>query len=114
MRLKDLTNGEQLFVFRRRRGVTQAQAAKILDVSTNQYRDWETDVDHASRSTVRDLKTDGSSLVECEIATTMRRRKGIKQPVLADELGISTNWLCRMEKGDVNMNDDLLNYWNLA
>lgn len=113
MKLSDLTRGELMFVYRRRRGLTQVEAAEAAGVGTNQYREWELGEEEPTREEVRSMKAGGALEIH-EIATTLRRREGMTQPELAEKLGISTNWLCRMEKGEVDMNQGLFDYWNLA
>lgn len=110
MRLKDLTNSELLFVYRRRHGYTQAEAADKWRVAD--YRSLENGEEAPSRSLVRAMKVGGSLTVN-EIATIKRRREGMTQPELAETLGVSVNWLCRMEKGTAPVNDDLREYWGI-
>jgi DNA-binding XRE family transcriptional regulator len=109
-----LSNSELIFVYRRRRGYTQAEAADkwLMGLPVADYRSLENGEEKPSRSLVRAMKA-GGSLTENEIATIKRRREGMTQPELAEELGISVNWLCRMEKGSAPMNEDLREYWGL-
>lgn len=96
MKSADLTAGELLLVDRRRRGETQAQAARRLCVTDYEYRRWEDDATPAaSRPRVlRGVKAHEECVVR-------RRRAGMQAGELARVLGLSRWWLTRMERGEI-------------
>jgi DNA-binding XRE family transcriptional regulator len=109
MLTSELTAGERLYIYRRRCEYTQAEMAEEHGISCKTYRDWETGV----KSPPKDVKSPIGNLKNHEVATTLRRRKGINQPDLAEEIGVCTWWLCQMETGRAPMSDALIEYWGL-
>lgn len=89
----ELTNGEKLFLDRRRSGNTRVQAAKKWKVSKNEYIIWEKN-DSESIPFVK--MNDVTSIEMCVI---QRKRWKITQDHLAKELNLSRSWVNQMEKG---------------
>lgn len=98
------TKAETLFLWRRRERLNQDQAAKLLEVSVDQYRLWEMD-----RSPNLPGKTLGP-LEPHEIYVLCRRRAGLTQRELAARIGCSRMWVIRMEKGAVSSRK-LRDFW---
>ena len=87
-----LTDGEQLFLRRRREGWNQAQAAAHMQVTIDQYRLKEHD----------ELKIDSPLWPEptgAEKCVIYRRRAGMTQKDVAAAIGRSRLWVNRMERG---------------
>ena len=103
LRTVDLTNGERLFVWRRRKELDQVAAAKEWGVSPTTYRRWEADEANPKPVPLGKLQT-------CEGLTIMRRRRGITQEELAQRVGVSRHWLRLMENGSENC-ERLTEWW---
>lgn len=102
------TRGEKLRIWRRRANLTQTQAAKRFGVTFQVYREWEHDLDVSKAQPsvqVRGVKSH-------ELATIMRERAGLCQKQLADRIGMSRIWVCKMERGATN-DRALRQYWNI-
>lgn len=85
--------GELLFLWRRRKNLTQREAARRLKVSVDTYREWEADQrDGQPKKLLKDLTT-------AETCVLRRRRSGLTQKEVAAELGLTRVWVNRMEKG---------------
>lgn len=107
MKASDLTEGEKLLLDRRRRGRSQRQRAAELGVTLYQYRAWEGD-----RERPESIPRLGSLSV-AEVCVVARRRAAIGVVELANELGVSREWLRQMEAGNVDP-ARLASYWQQA
>lgn len=104
--IPSLTKGELLFLERRKRNETQAQAAARYGTSLYIYGYWERD---------KPIRPYPKVKYRCrekeEIFIVIRRRAGMTQKQLAKKLKCSENWLRMMEKSQVD-NKKLREYWN--
>lgn len=105
IRTSDLTAGERVLIDRRRRGLTQSEAAQKAGVSMHEWLNVEADG-----------RMDGGPAVgvlgENEQCYIMRRRAGVKASEVAKKIGVSRYWLSRMERGTAPV-DTLAKFWNL-
>ena len=112
LRLPDLTVSElslkeKLFLWRRRKGFGQKEAADFLNVSVTMLR-------HIERS--HDEKCHLENLPELyqlhpiEICLILRRRAGLTIPDCAEQAGVSRYWYNLMEQGKASENR-LLAFW---
>lgn len=101
----NLRNNEQFFIWRRRLGLTQGQAAQRLRISRYAYCLLE-------RQGVVGVCVvpPQKNLTPVEKCTLLRIRKGMTQAALARKLGITRFWLRQMELGKGNPTR-LINYW---
>lgn len=98
-----LMAGERLLIDRRRRGETQAQAARRYFVSRARYGMWERGDEHPQPPRV-------GRLASHERCFLYRRRVGETQLEVAEALGTCRWTINQMEHGIVKC-DDLLWYW---
>lgn len=115
LKMNDLTHGERLFVWRRREGLSQKQAAKHWKVTLPVYREWEAVIPTGGDTEVPNppvvsLKKLGS-LKPHEAFTMLRRRFEVSQATLAETLGVTQNYLCLMERGKTPSLARLEQYW---
>jgi len=104
IKTSELSKGEKLLVYRRRRGLTQSKSAKERKVSLYTYRRWEADeLDAVPKVSV-------GRLSEAEQCFLLRKRKGMSLADAAKEIDICRWWLCQMESGEAPI-DRLLAYW---
>ena len=101
------TKGESLLIWRRRSGFDQIEAAREMSVNADLYREWEND----KRTHDQPRKSLGV-LKDHEVCLLLRRRNGMKQKQLAEELGVTRLWVIRMEAGEVPC-DRLTRYWGV-
>ncbi len=106
IRTTELTDGEQLLIYRRRGGETQADLARRYGVSLYQYRQWETDKER--NTYVRPLL---GTLRPHEQCLIKRTRSGKSVNDLARDIGICSWWLTQMERGDAPV-ERLLAHWS--
>lgn len=99
------TQGEILYIRRRREGLTQGQAAKRYGVSLDRYRGWEDD-----RYLEDQPSQEVDHIAQNEFCVTLRRREGMFQREVAADLGVSKLWVMLMETGKVS-SDQLRDYW---
>lgn len=97
---------EALLLFRRRKNLTQAQAAELQGISKHKYSFWERGLD------VSIPKIDLGKIYPHEFCLIYRRRVGMTQTQVAKELGCCKEWLKRMEQGKVDCKA-LLDFWEL-
>lgn len=90
---RDLTRGERLLVLRRRHGLRQNAEARARGISLYRYRAWELDMGDAPKVGIGALRPHERLFIA-------RRRYGVSLRDLADESGLSVNWICRIERGD--------------
>lgn len=96
--MADLTSslsvGERLFLRRRRLGWSQREAARHMKVSRTKYGRYERDQEECP------VGADPIEyLTDNEQATILRRREGLTQKDVADEIGMSRYWVSKMETG---------------
>lgn len=101
------TRGESLFLWRRRAGLNQVQAAETFETNVDTYREWEADQREAGqpRKHLGELKTH-------EVCVLLRRRAKKTQRQLAIELSCTRLWIIQMENGEAPI-DRLREYWRL-
>jgi DNA-binding XRE family transcriptional regulator len=109
--LGSLTAAERLLVDRRRRDETQAEAALRYKVSQSRYSRWERGLDDP-------IETLGpgpvlprvSPLKPHEKCLLYRRRVGVTQAKVAEDLNRCKMWVRQMERGEVD-STELVQYW---
>ena len=102
--LERLTDGEHLFISRRREGLSQTAMAEQLGMTRNNYGEIERSENAGFKiKPIRNLKAH-------EKCVLYRRRCEKTQQDIADELGVSRYWLNRMEVG-IEDCTTLVNYW---
>lgn len=99
-----LTDGECLLIARRRRGESQAEAARRHGVSYQIYSAWELGLETPPPAEVGELKTHERSYI-------LRRREGRRQRDVARDMGVCPYTLRKMERGLVDAGP-LMDYWN--
>lgn len=104
--LQDLTPHEKLRLWRRRLGLSQEEAGRRFDVSAWVYGEMERGDQPAPSYAWRGP----FHLEEHERCLIYRLRAGREQQEVADELGVSREWLGRMERGEAGC-DKLVWYW---
>ena len=100
MALKNLilTEGETLFILRRRKGCTQSVAGEVIGVSRHEYGKIERDMlDTKPIPDSRPLVF--SQLSDSEKCTIIRKREDVTQKELASILSMSRFWINQMELG---------------
>ncbi len=98
-----LSNGDALFIKRRRAGLTQQEAAKQYDVCREQYISYERNKIIAPECFVTDV-------TDYELYTVKRRRAGLTQAALAILIGRSVEYIKLAEKG-IGKTLILKNFW---
>lgn len=124
--LKNLTHGERLLLDRRRRGLSQASAARRLGVGLRRYRRLEGDeeqfdsikgtpgtLEARTRAQLRKCLMLAEPITVGERCYIARRRAGVQRQALAWQLGVSRQWLTMMEQ-DRAPNGVLAAHWGLA
>ena len=99
-----LTLAEKIFVWRRRLGLSQNQAAKLLGVSRSEYCSYEL----ALSEKTPDKRI--GEITPVEACILLRRRQKKTQRQIAQEIGICKAWVTNMEKGTAP-SKKLLEYW---
>lgn len=99
----ELTSGEKLFLWRRRKGMSQNQAAKHFKMSRRQYLKMEFDQAPSPTITL-------GQLTPQEKCIMYRRHSGMTQLEVAEELKVTRLWVNHMENGKGSI-DTLLWYW---
>lgn len=105
IRTSDLTAGERYLIDRRRRDLSQAEAADEMGVSVYEWLQLETD----------EAKSGGpgvGALEDHEQCYLLRRRDGLTAAEVAKEIGVSRYWLSRMERGTAPV-ETLASYWGI-
>ncbi len=104
--VSDLTLGEKLLIWRKRKGFTQKEAAPYLSMSWNFYKE----VENGKRE-IRLTEIPFIGELEAnEICLILRKRSGWTINECAEDAGISRYWYNMMEKGKVSPNL-LVRYW---
>tara|TARA_R110000782_G_C14819205_1_gene413780 strand:- start:6875 stop:7231 length:357 start_codon:yes stop_codon:yes gene_type:complete len=101
--LHTLTDGERLYIVRRRKKRTQKEAAALYGVSRVTYNRWENGLAPGPTEAL-------TSLFPYERCLINRRRSGSSQGALSNRLKISRNWLNQMENGNIDCKP-LIDYW---
>lgn len=102
-----LTQGEKVYLTRRRLGLSQSKFAKKFGMSRNQISLIEREeVDPTPEMKISEV----SIKSESELFAILRKRRGISQTDIGSALGLSRFWVNRMERGEVN-DDKLRSYW---
>lgn len=103
-----LSPSEKLLIFRLNRGWTQRRAAEHWGVGFWTYHSWEHDPNVVPQH-VRSLPSEFDQWPGLRYII-LRRREGMTQSALGKELGVSRQWVNRMEQG---LEDDQLirDYW---
>jgi len=97
MFVSELSPGERLVVWRHRKGWSQEAAAQCCHVSTSTYRRYEHD-HYQDRSTPYvTLQT----LTETEQCLVLRRRAGLTQAQVAEQIGRSRWFVNMVENGQL-------------
>ncbi len=100
-----LTGGELMLLVRKRRGLSQKQAGENCDVSRATWSKWERDIVEPPFGTVMSEPPTAQ-----ELAMLQRRRKGMTQKDIAEEVGCSRYWVSQMETGQAD-SKVLEGYW---
>jgi hypothetical protein len=103
-----MTSGERLRIARRRAGESQAEAAKRLGLPLHAYKRAEAD-DPGQWSIPRPQL---GALQPFESCHLQRIREGRTLRNIAALMGVSTWWLCQMERGKVPA-DALVEFWSI-
>lgn len=101
--LRSLTDGERLYIVRRRKKRTQKDAAALYGVSRVTYNRWENDLANGPTEAL-------TSIFAFERCLINRKRSGMTQADLAKDLKISRHWLNLMENGNINCKP-LVDFW---
>lgn len=101
-----LTNGEKLFILRRRDGNTQAREAALRNLPLSAYKKLEGDEECAYSLTAGKV----GKLLDYEACVAQRRRKGLSLDILAEKIGLTKWWLCQIERGKAPV-DSLFRFW---
>lgn len=104
-----VTPAEALVLWRRRKQLTQMQAAEHFGCAVDRVRAWE-----AGEAPSKPPKCPLGVIKMYERCFILRRRTTPKmtQPALAERLGVSKLWVLRMEEGTAPV-DRLVTYWKL-
>ena len=106
--IRDLTRGERLYIWRRRENMSQAQAAEIWGVARNEYRSWENDEAESPAGVCPNLGV----LETFESCVILRRRNNASVSDTAEAIGVSRQWLRKMEIGEAPT-ERLTSYWGI-
>jgi transcriptional regulator with XRE-family HTH domain len=102
-----LTPGERFLIWRRRKGLTQAKAARLHGVRLKRVQQWESGIGNYPPPLVELLPTRLSDGERCMI---LRRRAGLTAAMVGRELGVSRHIIEQYEHGEGNVSL-LLAYW---
>lgn len=100
-----LSPAERILIDRRRRGETQAQAARRMRLSKNAFRDLE--IGEAKP----DRPVSVGRLTDYEQCLILRRRHGLTMQEVADDAGISRWSVVQIEGGSASA-ARLVEYWS--
>lgn len=112
MAAKSLTKSEKYLIYRRRHWYTQVEFAEGLDLSLADYRKIEGGHSMLDPDPAAIRRITLSSLNKVERCLIMRRRSKQTQQQIANDIGVSRNWLNQMEQGKVDVKT-LADFWNL-
>jgi len=99
------TRGESLLLWRRRKNLSQVEAAKEYGVHPDRYREWEAD-----KRTIDQPRRHLGQLKPHEVCFLLRRRAGKTQQEVAAAIGCTRLWVIRMEGGKAPV-ERLVEYW---
>jgi len=99
--------GEKLLIFRRRKGMSQFDAASHQGVSLHKYRKWEVgnEVEGAPEILLQKIEPH-------EACYILRRRSDLSLVDVAKGVGRCRWWVIQMESGKVNC-QELTEYWGI-
>lgn len=101
-----LTEGEKLFIYRRRNNLTQEEMASRYGITRNVYGRIERDEE--KEVSVKIPKIEHLELIEkCVL---YRKQKELTQEECAESMGITRFWFNQMETGKVPIKD-LVDFW---
>lgn len=101
-----LTNGEKLFILRRRACNTQEREARLSELPISAYKKLENDEKCAYALKAGPV----GKLLDYEACVAQRRRAGYTLDDLVEKVGLTKWWLCQIEKGKAPV-DTLLAFW---
>lgn len=101
---EDLTPGEKLYLWRRRKNKRVWEYARQYGVSRYAYQRWENDLG----DDIPIIKLMG--VEQAEQFVILRKRSGMTQKELAARMGISRSWLHLVEAGKVSMKQ-AIEFW---
>lgn len=99
-----LSKSEKLLIWRRRSGLTQAEAAQEHGVSHRRWGRWERGDEEPA------VDKEITTLAVHEQLLLLRRRNNVSQGEVARDLGCTRAWVQMMEAG-VNGCEQLVRYW---
>lgn len=102
-----LTTAERMYLWRKRKGLDQPEAAACHGMTVSAWREMERGSITRGAPSIRL----DSPLTQAEICRILRRRQGLTHHELAKEIGVSSLWLLKMENGRANCHR-LAAYWN--
>ena len=105
-----LSTREKLFIWRKREGLSQNDAAKHFGVSRNEYTSWERMEEAMMRIPLTVSRVQTKTLTPQERCVVHRRRAGMNQREVADALGLCRYTINLKETGKLPV-DDLIAYW---
>jgi len=97
LKLGRLSAAEQLFIYRRRKGLTQAKMSRKCHVSRVTYSSWELGTKEIVSLPVWMPKVYSDKLEDFEKCAILRRRACLEQEEIANELGVCRYWVNKME-----------------
>ena len=103
----ELTPGERLVLTRRRKSLSQPEAAKRRGVSLDRYGSWELDMETKDQPNV-----EIEDVQDFETCFIMRRRANMTQRELATKVNRSRLWVHQMERGK-QPPEVLKQYWGV-
>jgi len=104
-----ITSAEALVLWRRRKQLTQVQAAAQLGCAVDRLRSWES---AEARSKPPRMQLGVIKMYERCFILRRRATPKMTQEALAARIGVSKLWVIRMEEGTAPT-DRLVNFWKL-
>lgn len=101
---EDLTRGEKLFLDRRRKKLTQRQAAARYSTTLYAYRRWEEDLSRPPTIKIKGMEPHEHYVI-------MRVRAGLGLAQMARMMGLSRGYLGLIESGHGSL-ARLVEYWS--
>lgn len=101
--VEPLTQGETLLIQRRRRNVNQEVMASQWNVTRDIYQSWELDLLEGPTARVTPLE-------DYEVCLLLRRRFGLSELELGKLVGLSRQWISKIERGSAQP-ATLVAYW---
>lgn len=107
----NLTTGEHLYLWRRRKELSQNAAGQKLHLPRNHFASIERDELEWPRAR-KSLPTLVLPLSDQELCVVHRKRSGMTQRQVAKEIGISRYWVNCLEQGHGDITE-LARYWGV-